>query len=50
MAWVEYWGRGEEMRLGMLQAAVEPAVQDAIRVRDGVALRSLMRAWKAIPV
>jgi PAS domain S-box-containing protein len=47
MAWVEYWGRGEQMRLGMVQAAAEPAVQDAIRVRDDVALRGLMRAWKA---
>ncbi|RMF31859.1 MAG: HAMP domain-containing protein, partial [Chloroflexi bacterium] len=46
MAWDTYWDRGRQMRMGMLQAAVEPSVQEMIRRRDSEALRRLMRAWK----
>ncbi len=46
MAWAEYWSRGQQMRMGMLQAAVEPSIQEMVRQRDSEALRRLMRAWK----
>ncbi len=46
MAWVEYWNHGQQMRLGMLQAAHEPPIQNLVRLRDRAALRDLMRAWR----
>lgn len=45
-AWVEYWNRGQQIRLGMLQAAAEPSLQDLIRLRDAAGLRPVMSAWK----
>lgn len=46
VAWDEYWSRGEQMRLGMLQIAADPSVQELILQRDGPALRSLMHTWQ----
>lgn len=46
VAWDEYWGRSEQVRLGMLQTVADPSVQALVDRRDGVALSKRVRIWQ----
>ncbi|MBI5492748.1 MAG: response regulator [Deltaproteobacteria bacterium] len=45
-AWTEYYVRGEQMRYGMLQAASEEEIKNAVIRRDRAYLRQMMTKWK----
>ncbi len=44
--WTEYYARSEQMRYGMIQAAVMPEIRNAIKRGDSAYLRDVMERWK----
>ncbi len=44
--WSEYYARSEQMRYGMIQAAVMPEIRNAIKRGDGAYLKDVMARWK----
>ncbi len=47
-AWLQYYARGYQMQYGMLQAAAEDHIKDAVSGRDGRFLARQMNAWKDV--
>lgn len=45
-AWAEYNARGEQMRYGMLQAALQKEIREAMRQGDSEYLKGMMIRWK----
>ncbi len=47
-AWMQYYARADQMQYGMLQAATETSIQDAIEQGDAVFVREQLMRWKKV--